>query len=1291
MQSSSGTIHAFRAQPSQSTRPIGVKLGYQLNRVVGASTGSVWPLLVIFLACTSAQAQTPISLFNNFTGHLNYKVIGGTLRSQPNPNSCTVNPSGTSTLSMPAGATVVAAYLYWAGSYNTTTDFQVRLDGTVINASRAFTATYNLSGTLLPFFSGFADVTTQVAAKGNGTYTFDSLTVYTGDPNCSVQTVLSGWAVLVVYQRAAEMRRSINVWDGFDFFRGSSITFNPSNFTIPVGRVDGRLTHITWEGDAENSGSLNGVSENLYFNGSVLSDAINPVNNQFNSASSELGLTNTYGVDIDSYDLSAYLKAGDSTVVSTYASGSDLVLLSCEIISTSDTTSADLQIAKTHTGGASLVAGSSTTFTLSVVNNGPDTAGTITVVDTLPTGANFVSASASGWTIDSSAKPRYVWQHAGLHAPGVTLPPINVTASLTHLGYPKIYNRASVSSPLPDRRPWNNSSLDSITILTPLLGLSSKTLTDLNGGSVIPKDTLRYTIKVKNNGNNPAPNVAVVDSIPAGLTVVPGSLSPAGTILGRVITFNTIASIPVGDSSTLTYRAVVDSSITGAQPAINTAHIRSLTVDQVVSATFTPVNAPTMSLQKVTSPGPTRPNDTLRYTIIYRNTSGLTPSTGTQVLDTLPSVVTIVAGSITKGGTWQAAPAPKGRIVWSPGTVNGGTVDSVSFKAVIDNGTPPNTVVSNTARLTNAQGSTAFSTRKDTVRAGATATITATPVIAPGDTMYMTVTDADLNKNSSVVESYVFKDSSKNGESENVTFTETGPGTGIFTGKIPTTFGLTAGANNNGIFNAKAGDTLTVTYHDTLRADGSSATITAQTAVRGGANATLTSNPSMFPRDTMFVTLTDADLNRNGGSVESYILKDSNVVTGEVENLTFTETGPNTGIFTSKAPTRFGSSAGTNNDGTFNVKAGDTLQVTYRDSLQANGGSAVLSTRTVVKGGFTATIAASPALMAAGDSVTFTLTEADLNKQPAAIDTVVLATVSSTGELETLTYVETGVNTGIFRAGVKSVFDAGPGPNNNGIFTVLPGDSIAAVYHDSLTAPGDTANIRAWVKIGSANFASSSKTYVDRNGGLAVPQDTIAYTITVRNTGPVQAASVSVVDTVPLSLTVVPGSISGGGVLAGRIITFAPFTLIPGDSVKLTYTVTIDTSIQDQSSVNNIARITASGIVQLVNVAFTASNRPIMSMTKTADRLTPLPGDTVLYTIAYSNIGTGTATNVAIIDTISNTTSYVPQTVSLNNIPQTDQADGDEVVVSAGVVRVSLNVDLKPGQGGTVKFKVRVN
>ncbi|MBA4312774.1 MAG: hypothetical protein C0417_09110 [Chlorobiaceae bacterium] len=1014
-------------------------------------------LFLTLLPIFQIFSQTPVSLYNNISGRVNYTVIGGTLRQQANPNSCTVKRSSTSRLTVPPGGIVSAAYLYWAGSYQSSPDYRVRLNNTVINATRTFTVSFNNSGTLLPFFSGFADVTSFVISVGNGNYTFDSLTVNTGSPHCDVQAVVAGWAMVVVYQRAAEIKRSINIYDGFDYFRGSTITFNPGNFYVPSNQVEGRLTHITWEGDVENSASLNGFAENLYFNGSVLTDATNPINNQFNSASSELGLTNTYGVDIDSYTLNSYLSPGDTSAVSSYSSGGDLVLLNCEVISVSDTSTADVSILKTHSGGASLTAGSITTFTLSVTNNGPDTTGTITVIDSLPVGASLISINAPGWSIDSSAKPKYIFQHVGNHPPGVSISNINITVSLNHENYPKLYNTAHIYSSLFDRRPWNNTSTDSINILSPLFDQSTKSLNDLNGNNINPGDTLSYTIKIKNTGNYSAPNVNVVDTLPSGVIIVPGSLSPAGTINGNIITFNPIATIANNDSTSVIYRVIVDSSIIGGMQAINRAHIRSLTIDMFVTASFTPQNIPDMILLKISEGSRFKPNDTITYRINYANNSSTTLSTGTEIIDTLPTNTSYIAGSASAAGTWDPAPAPKGRIVWNLGNIPGLTQNDLSYKVVIDNSVPPGTILTNTVHLFNLQGSSLFATIYDTTYTGATASLSANPIA-----------------------------------------------------------------------------------------------------------------------------------------------------------------------------------------------------------------------------------------IAAGDSVTFTLTDADLNILASTIESYTFLTISSKGEIENLIYTETNVNSGVFISGIGTVFGAARGIDNDYLYSLSPGDTIFATYLDTLTASGDSSRIQASVEIVAVDFSTSSKSYIDLNGGIAIPTDTISYTIVVRNTAVVLAKTVTVTDTIPPSLSVVPGSITGGGILSGNLISFAPFSLGPNDSITFTFSAIIDTTVIDNSAILNSASINGGGASEIVSASFTVSNKPVITMIKNVSAPIVSIGDTVEYLITFTNIGTGIATNVVLTDTIPQYTVYIPQSVILNGFAKTDQSDGDEAECDGIIIHVALQHNLRPGAGGVLKYRVRI-
>jgi uncharacterized repeat protein (TIGR01451 family) len=1734
---------------------------------------------------TVAQAQT-VSLYNAYSGSYNYEVIGGTLRAQPNSVSSTaLKTSDTTALSLPSGSSVVAAYLYWAGS-GPTADNTVTFDGVNFTADRTFSTTYVNGGTTFYFFGAFKDVTAHLAGLGdpNKSYIFTGLTVNTGTPYSSSSAVVSGWALLVIYTDPSGIRRTINVYDGFQAYRGSQIILTPTNFYVPYGTVDGKMTHVTWEGDVENSAPLNGYTEQLAFNGFELTDAINPTANQFNSESNTLQPTkgSTFGVDIDTYNVTSLLNSADTTATSLYSSGGDLTILTLEVISISDTSNSDISISKSYLrGGTTVIAGDTLSYILSVRNNGPDSTGTITVRDSLEAGASMVSLQlGSGWTVDSSAKPVYVFRHAGVHAPNVTLPDIRIVVGTRYdaVNYPTLRNVATVSSPQFDRRPWNNSSTSTITVLTPVFVSSTKAYTNLNGTYPIIGDTLLFTITVRNTGNyNVSPAnlnpITVIDTVPAGFTIVPGSVTPGGSVVGQVITFNTIATLNIGGTTALTYRVVPGPSFAGNTSFTNIAHVRAATVDQVLTKTVQP--PPPLSITKSFDPGKTKSGDVITVRIIVKNESTTLPSTGTVVIDTLLTATgfTYVTNSIRLNGVAQtdnnnyptdstryqtgppritvgltgvrppgssdtityqitAGTAPKdiynkawvrnsqrsvdtssayvyiranatGRLVGSetilPGqtffltlidgdlNTNTGSVQTFNDSVfVVRTGewepiafveTGNNTGVfagsrattygavsngNNNGTLAIRPGDTLLVTYRDAIDSsgatnqirswqtvvvgGTTATLVGTTTALPGDSIFYTLTDADLDRNPSLIETYAIPDTNKvTGERETVTFTETGPNTGVFTGKVATQFGTVAGTNfdgrfnvqaldslvlryrdstdasgqdggwlsvrtnilggatatltapsqivpwdsvrieltdadlnlfagvaesytvrstntstseyqdvvltetgtssgifvgylktryglvrgadndgyifvqqgaqlqvsyvdarqanggpgttktattnvlggspatltatptpiyagdsvlvtitdpdlnknsglaesyavrdsnittgewelitvtetgvntgsfttwvrtqfgasagpnNDGIFNAKSGDSLVVTYRDSVTTNGAPGnTLKAGTGFTGGFNATLATTPSILPGDSLLITVTDRDLNKYAGVAETTSVRDSNRVTGEWETVVLLETGPNTGTFSGWLRTAFGVSAGTNDDAEMTVKAGDTLLVAYRDSLRANGTALTLTAITIVRGGAsaslsataaivpsdsilvrlvdrdlnkdpgvveswvvrdtnrvtgewesvilfeetaddsafagwiqttygssagtsndgvfnvkagdslavtyidtvatnggpggsitsltqvlggaTAALSAEPALISPEDSTLFTVTDGDLNRLPGSIESYLLTLTNTTGESESLRFLETGPNTGVFTRLVGTVAGGGPGPAGDSLFTVSAGDTIVATYVDSLTAIGNRDTLVTTVAVVASDLSTSSKSLTDLNGGSVMPPDTIEYVIQVRNSGPARARFISVTDTLPSGVVPVAGTLPSGATVSGNVITFLPFHLADDDSAQLSYAVVVDSSIQSQTPAVNRARLAAHGTWTLVSASFTPLNRPLMTFAKSVDRPTAKPGDTLTYSMSYSNIGTSVATMVIVTDGIPLETDYIGDSVTLNGVPKSDAVIGDEVVVSGGMVTVTVGTVL-PGQSGTITFKVRI-
>jgi hypothetical protein len=362
--------------------------------------------------------------------------------------------------------------------------------------------------------------------------------------------------------------------------------------------------------------------------------------------------------------------------------------------------------------------------------------------------------------------------------------------------------------------------------------------------------------------------------------------------------------------------------------------------------------------------------------------------------------------------------------------------------------------------VTNTGGSATI-TATTIATGGSTGTITATASIMPGQAISLTLVDADLNTNAGAANTVSITLTSSNGESESITLTETGPNTGAFTASVPTTFGGAAGANNNGTFNAQAGDTITATYNDALTGAGGAATVTASASVSGGSSGTLSATPALLPGQAVTFTLADTDLNTNAGAVDSLSLAVANPSTGETETLTFLETGANTGIFTATVNTVFGATAGANNDGVFNVQAAHIITGMYNDALTAAGGTASVSASATITGGRTGTAAAT-AQINPGQSMSAVIEDADLNSSPAAVNTISMTlTNATTGETETLTFTETGPDTGRFAAVINTQYGAAAGANNDGIFVVRNGQTISFTYTDTLTATGGTGTASA--------------------------------------------------------------------------------------------------------------------------------------------------------------------------------------------------------------------------------------
>jgi uncharacterized repeat protein (TIGR01451 family) len=417
----------------------------------------VLALAVLLTGAAGARADTELGLWKSFDGRVNFTGTQVSVRSGSNTSApCTIYAPSTirsAKLTVPYGATVLSAQLYWAGSG--ASDYTVTFEGKEITATRTFTSTTVGNG--FNYFGGAADVTAIVKPKGSGDYGFSGLTVANGSPWCGSQGVLGGFSLLVVYSLPSEPERVLNLYEGFRYVQNGEVVVNASNFrwnrTATPIQEKARIGHITWEGDP----TLLRDGEQLIFEGTEMTDNLNPVGNQFNSSSNINNSDSSYGIDFDAYDTSVTISSWDDAVVTTrYKSGQDMVILNAEILVVPTLPVSDLAISIVRAGA--LKVGADVQYKVTVTNNGPYTeSGAITVTNTLPAGMYYTSGIVTGWSCSATTTAGTCTYRGGL-APGASAPVLTVYTRVTTTG--QKVNTVKVTGTTTDDDLANNTASD---------------------------------------------------------------------------------------------------------------------------------------------------------------------------------------------------------------------------------------------------------------------------------------------------------------------------------------------------------------------------------------------------------------------------------------------------------------------------------------------------------------------------------------------------------------------------------------------------------------------------------------------------------------------------------------------------------------------------------------------------------------------------------------------------------------------------------------------------------------
>lgn len=300
---------------------------YSFNKLYQMNLKTFLLCLLVFISVDTI-GQVPMSEYLTFNGHYDFTMFGqsNNIKGNSTSDNFTCNSDNKSTSSadfnLPSTATGIRrAILYWSGSG--TGDLNVDFTGPSgaahnLDSEKTYSDLANILSGPQPYFCASYDVTDIILAEGNGTYTINHLDVDRGPKYCP-QTLYSGWVVVVIFEDPTLPLNTTKLYDGFRGISSDEIDFNLDDIRIntPIGA---KLGFVVWEGD--NLPSLG--FEGMQVNGNDLSNAQNPPGELFNSTNSFAG-TNNYNMDMDYFDISAYVNAGDSQIQIKAVAGNDVI------------------------------------------------------------------------------------------------------------------------------------------------------------------------------------------------------------------------------------------------------------------------------------------------------------------------------------------------------------------------------------------------------------------------------------------------------------------------------------------------------------------------------------------------------------------------------------------------------------------------------------------------------------------------------------------------------------------------------------------------------------------------------------------------------------------------------------------------------------------------------------------------------------------------------------------------------------------------------------------------------
>jgi uncharacterized repeat protein (TIGR01451 family) len=280
---------------------------------------------------------------------------------------------------------------------------------------------------------------------------------------------------------------------------------------------------------------------------------------------------------------------------------------------------ADLRVAKAASNLAPAV-GAEVTYTIAVTNLGPSAATSAEILDLLPAGLTFVSATASQGTYAAATG---VWTLGAIPATGTET--LSLTARVTQLG--SLANSAARLSSAPIDP--NSANDGAAVVATPVTMADVAIVKTPATATVIAGGTLTWTIVMTNRGPSPIAGAQVSDAFLPALGNIQwtcsASVGAACAASSGTGSINTTVDLPQGRSATFVATGVTDPAVTGVLDSAATVAVPAGASDPDLSNNTgnAPVQVGAISELEVTwtgtPQGPVSPGTTIVYTATVFN------------------------------------------------------------------------------------------------------------------------------------------------------------------------------------------------------------------------------------------------------------------------------------------------------------------------------------------------------------------------------------------------------------------------------------------------------------------------------------------------------------------------------------------------------------------------------------------------------------------------------------------------------------------------------------------------